>query len=120
MDFRKYSVPFNFTCTKVEFRTTCKPYKTTFKITELIKYRLGWTEYKCRFWCGVAVETDLDEVQVPVVEARAAHGVVLRRLVEAQVHQQLAALQRRAHQRLLRLPVPGDHSHNLTGESFIC
>lgn len=68
------------------------------------------------------METDLDEVQVPVVEARAAHGVVLGRLVEAQVHQQLAALQRRAHQRLLRLPVPvptntTDHSLNLTDES---
>lgn len=48
----------------------------------------------------------LDEVQVAVVEARAAHRVVLGRLVEAQVHQQLAALQRRAHQRLVRGPVP--------------
>lgn len=45
----------------------------------------------------------LNKVQVPVVEARAADGVVLGRLVEAQVHQQLAALQRRAHLSLISL-----------------
>lgn len=55
----------------------------------------------------------LYEVQVSVVEPGASHGVVLGRLVEAQVYQQLAALQGRAHLGLVCLTEPTSiHSFN--------
>lgn len=98
-------MPFNFTCTNVEFLTTCSA-KNVFEL-------FGFTLTLLLSLLLICMRADLYEVQVSVIQASPAHGVVLRRLVEAQVHQQLAALQRRAHLGLVRLPVAVDCSSGL-------